>query len=297
MSGIRNALALAGVALLASCGDEDSLSSGPSRPPDGILWMADGSRPIHRDWASYATADACWERGNALTAPGSRSSRARRTSRVAPPGRRWSYVFNLLDGDDCSGERAELGQGNPGKPALAGRVFREGDEAWIGYQLLVPRTATTVSTWQCLGQLKAAGRGGPVLCPSLTNGRLSIEHATSSAAGSVGLRRLWTASRAVAPRRWLRFLFHVGFSGDPREGFVEMRADLADGHGMRVRIPRTSLFTLKLDAAGAPVAVHSRIGIYRDEGATGDSRVYFAGYTVGSKRKRVEAVAFGGDSR
>jgi len=210
---------------------------------------------------------------------------------VAPPGFTRSYVFRLVDGDYCSGERTEVGQGNPVKPALSGRVFHEGDDVWIGYQFLVPDSATArVPTWQCLGQFKAPGRGGPVLCAALTDNRLSIQHATSIEQSSVGLRSLWVASRSVRRERWLRYLFHIRFSSNPRKGLVEFWADLADGRGLRLRIPRTRLFTMK---GGGPAAVHPRIGIYRDQNAVGDARAYFAGYTVGTKRKAVEASAYG----
>lgn len=284
-------LALAGCLLHVACGADDSRPDRPSRSADGVLWRADGSEPIHREWASYAAADSCWARGTALTTPGRLSPRIHRTSRVAPPGRDRSYVFKLVDGDECSGERAEVGQGNPVKPALSERVFHEGDDVWIGYQLLVPNSVTArVPTWQCLGQFKAAGRGGPVLCAALTDYRLSIQHATSIEQSSVGLRPLWVASRPVQRKRWLRYLFHIRFSQDPRKGLVEFWADLADGGGLRLRIPRTHLFTMK---TGGPATVHPRIGIYRDEDAAGDARAYFAGYTVGTKRKAVEALAFG----
>lgn len=135
-----------------------------------MLWQADGSRPEKREWASYATADACWNHGSALTAVDRRSSRAHLTSAVAPENRSVSYA-SRAEGRGRLLRRARRARaGNPIKPGPGDRRFREGD------------------------------------------------------------------------------------------------------------LPK----------------VHSRVGIYRDERAGGDARVYFGAYTVGTTRAVVEAAAFGG---
>lgn len=263
-----------------------------ARGPDGrILWSADGSRPLHREWASYATATHCWKRDNAFTAPGADSSRARLGPRDGPG--RPAYVFRLHDGDDCSGERTELGQGNPSRPGFERRVFRRGDEVWIGYQLLIARETARVSTWQCLGQLKPEGVGGPVLCPTLVDDRLGLERASSTELESVGTETVWRARAPVAKDRWLKLLIHVRFDPDRDAGFVELWADLADGDGLQQRVRKTHDSTMKVGAPNEePPPVHARIGIYRDREASGPARVYFAGYAVGTTRGIVEEAAF-----
>ena len=284
------ALLVAGLLVIVA---DSVIGRGDDRPPGRILWRADGTRPIYEEWASYATGTTCWERDNALTEPGRASTRAFPTSEVAPSASRSSYAFHLEDGDDCSGERTELGQGNPIKPGFEGRVFRRGDTVWIGYQFLITRDTAPVSTWQCIGQFKAEGEGGPVLCPGLKNDRLSLEHTESTRQESVGSDTLWRSRARVVKNRWIKFLFHIRFDANPEAGFVEFWADLADGRGMRARIPHKRASTMKIGrVASRPPDVHARIGIYRDRDARGSARVYFAGYTVGTTREIVEATAF-----
>lgn len=262
-----------------------------SKPiPGRVLWRADGTRPIQDEWASYATGDVCWTTGSPLTAPGRASSRAFVT-RVAG---RTAYAFHLVDGDDCSGERAELAQGNPTKPASGDRQFHRGDDVWIAYEFLIPADAMpVVPTWQCLGQLKAAGRGGPVVCPDLVDDRLGLRHTASTVQGSVDLDRLWQAPRPVVRGRWIRYVFHVDFDPDPQRGSLEFWADLADGGGMQRRVARRSLSTMKVGADGRPLPVHARIGVYRDPATRGDARIFYAGYTVATTRAAAEHAAFG----
>jgi hypothetical protein len=266
---------------------------GEDRPPGRILWRADGTRPIYDEWASYATGTTCWERDNAETKRGRSSPRAFLTSKVAPSASRSSYAFQLRDGDRCSGERAELGQGNPIKPGFEHRVFQRGDEVWIGYQFRIAADTARVSTWQCIGQFKAEGEGGPVMCPGLEDDRLSLEHARSAQQHSVGSDTLWQSDEPVVKDRWIKFLFHIRFDPNPRVGFVEFWADLADGRGMGVRVRHKGVSTMKVGRGDSrPADVHSRIGIYRDDHAKGSARAYFAGYTVGTTRAIVERTAF-----
>ena len=214
---------------------------------------------------------------------------------MAPANEKVSYAFRLLDGDDCSGERAELGQGNPIKRGLEDRLFQRGDDVWIAYQFLIPRGEPPASgKWECLGQLKALGDGGPVVCADLVDDRLALLHAGSVFQLSTDTDRLWTAPGPVVRGRWIRYLLHVRFDPDPTIGFLEFSADLADGQGMQPRIAHQDLATMKLRrGTSTPMPVNARIGIYRDRAAVGPARAYFAGYTVGTARDVVEANAFG----
>jgi hypothetical protein len=265
-------------------------------PEEGLLWKADASRPIHREWANYSTEDLCFEDvPDTLTAPGRSSTRVRQTADLAPPGLARSYLFQLRDGDDCAGERVEIGQANPPKPGFEDRVFHRGDEVWIGYQFLIPSGRfPTSSTWNCLMQIKGEGQGGPLFCPSVLDERLELGTISSRDQLSVGGYPLWRHDRPLHRDRWIKMLLHIRFDPDPQVGFVEFYADLADGEGMRLRVPRRSLFTMKVRSDGTPTPVHARIGIYRDRHVVGDAEMYYAGFTVARTREVVERYAFPG---
>jgi hypothetical protein len=265
------------------------------RPPtEGLLWKADASRPVHEEWANYATADVCFESRNPRTSPTTTSSRVVQSTEVHPPNEERSYLMRLEDGDECAGERTELAQSNPPKDGFEDRVFNRGDDLWIGYQFLIPTGRfQSASTWNCLVQLKGEGEGGPLFCPSLIEERLGLGHINSREQAGVGGYDLWRHDRPVVRDRWIKFLFHVRFDPDPDVGFVEFFADLADGEGMRVRVPHRSLFTMKVRPDGTPTPVHARIGIYRDRAVVGDAEMYYAGFAVGRNREVVEYEAFG----
>lgn len=278
----------------ASSTDASSADGAATQTPGRVLWSADGSAPLEDEWASFATDDVCWTRGPAITAPGRVSARIHVSRRIRPANTAASYEFQLVDEDDCSGERAELGQGNPAKPGMADRQFRRGDDVWIAYRFLVPsRAVPVVSTWQCLGQLKAAGPGGPVLCPSLVDDRLGLWRMRSTAQRSVGLESLWEAPLPVVKDRWVAYLYHVVFDPDPNVGHLEFWADIADGAGLQRRVSARSIPTMKVRPDGAPAPVHARVGIYRDAAATGEARIHFAGYAVATTRRAAEQAAFG----
>ncbi len=287
---------LVALAVVLVAGDDPAPGGPPAaQRPTGLLWTADATRPVHEEWASYATADACFDGPEPETAPGRASSRIVQTSEVAPPGLRGSYLVRVLDGDDCAGERAEIGQGNPTKDGMEDRLFRRGDDVWIGYQFLIPSGRFPVSSnWNCLMQIKGEGKGGPLFCPSLIDERLELGTIDSREQESVGGYPLWRHDRPVMRDRWIRFLLRIRFDPDPAVGFVELHADLADGEGMRVRVPRRSLFTMKVRPDGSPTDVHARIGIYRDRAVPGYAEMYYAGFAVGRTREGVERVAFGG---
>ena len=201
-----------------------------------MLWRADGSQPIQNEWASYATRPLL---GPRLSDHDSRTVVVARVSDVvgSTDERRVSYAFHLLDGDGCSGERAEVGQGNPIKRGFEDRLFQRGDDVWIAYQFLIPHGEPPASgKWECLGQLKALGDGGPVVCADLVDDRLALLHAGSVFQLSTDTDRLWTAPGPVVQGRWIRYLLHVRFDPDPAVGFLEFSADLADGQGMLPRI-------------------------------------------------------------
>jgi hypothetical protein len=89
-----------------------------------------------------------------------------RITRVSSPRVRgnYAYRFYLRDGDSCYGERAEVGQDNPRRSDMLNRLFREGEERWISFQVrLGEGFPIDTTTWQIVMQLKQQGAyGSPV---------------------------------------------------------------------------------------------------------------------------------------
>jgi hypothetical protein len=241
-------------------------------------WRADAERPIAEQWASIATEDHC-----AVVAASLRADA--RVMRVRSPRAQgaYAYAFHVRDGDRCYGERAELGQALPSRSGFtAPRLFREGDDRWISFVVLLGLDFPVhTSHWNLIAQWKqlaVPNRAGccPVLALEVHDGRYHLDHEG---------RNLWTGPQAVRGR-WTRLTLHVHFSADPALGSVEMFG----AGGRRLMRPKR-ISTLALGTDGAPVPSAARIGIYRDPAIPGDAHDYFDDYTVQDRgaRSRLDA--------
>ncbi len=260
-----------------------------------MLWEADASRPTEQEWSNFATHDLCTEEA----APEVRTPRIRqvRAPRGAPTAR--AYRFALRPGDRCYGDaRAELAQGNPGRPMPDGvdREFREGQRVWVSFWVRFadgyPLRRWDRDAFHSLVQFKQAGPGSPPLNLGLEDGAFAV--------GRTGGRASWRdwpdAVRfgAPRPRAVYRFSFHVRFSARREEGFVEVFADLADGAGMRRVVARVRDRTLAV-AHGRVLASHLRIGPYRSARLARTTTVsHYGGITVATTRRAAEREAFSG---
>jgi hypothetical protein len=278
------------LALLTGCGEQQQRKSSGE-----VLWTADAERPVAGEWAS-SRAD-----------PGPRAScpydappvlRAPSLARVAEPRAqgRVAYALTTKAGDDCDRERAELGDGNPSRPGYEDRLFREGDERWISFQVrLGDNFDPSIDTWRVIMQLHQPGGelGPPPLALQVTGGDFVLYKGDANVE-SGGTIAMWRAPAHT--ERWVRFTLHVRFSADPREGFVELFGNPAGGP-VRALLPRTQTYTTKKDADGRAVPLHARIGIYRDpRGRFGTETAYFDGFTVATTRAAAEANAFVADA-
>jgi polysaccharide lyase-like protein len=268
------AIAVGGLVLAASL----FLARDDGRPyePTGhgaILWTADAERPWDREWASSSCED---------------SSRFREVTSPVVQGRR-AYRIEVRDGDDSSGERCELGQGNPTRSGFP--LFDEGDERWISFMLLLPRDyPVDTPDWNIFMQLKQlGGLGTPVISMEAREGKFFLMNANNPRVSND------TIPRWIGPVRrdhWVQFTLHVKFSPHPQVGFLELYGDL-DGRGARLLMPKLNTYTMKLDAAGVAVRSHARIGIYRDPEIQGTDHLFIDGYTVATTRRAAEEHARG----
>jgi hypothetical protein len=238
-----------------------------------ILWTADAERPWDREWASSSCQD---------------TSRFREVTSPVVQGRR-AYRIEVHDGDDSSGERCELGQGNPTRSGFP--LFDEGDERWISWMLLLPRDyPVNTLDWNIFMQLKQlGGLGTPVISMEAREGKFFLMGSNNRRVSNDTIPR-WTAP--ARRDRWVQFTLHVKFSPDPDVGFLELYGDL-DGGGVRLLMPKLHTYTMKLDSVGVAVRSHTRIGIYRDPQIQGTDHLFVDGYTVATTQRAAEQHARG----
>jgi len=270
----------------------DDLADGrplPAGAPN-VIWRADGETSLVEEWASYSTADRC----SVVTSPERPSALFTRVSRPRAQGA-FAYRSVARDDDICyEGERAEIAQGNPHKPALGDRLFHEGDERWISWQVRLGRGfPIDVSTWQLLMQLKQIGGfGPPALGLEVREGHWVLFNSSNSGRRTTG-GELWSSRSRAMRGLWVRLTLRVRFSPDPRRGFVELFGDLRDGAGYQRLLRRTATATMKIDPrTRETIDSHTRLGIYRDPRIEGRAEAWFDGYTVARTRAAAEGNAF-----
>jgi hypothetical protein len=238
-----------------------------------VLWTADAERPLLQEWANFSCQDA---------------SRIARVTSPAAQGRN-AYRVDLHDGDDSFGERCEMAMGNPTRAGFP--VFEQGDESWIAYQVYLP--AGFPSDGNKYNEITQFKQVNDLCSPALTlhveQGQLMLFHSEDNRS-SCGGRSVWRAP--VVWDRWIKLLYHVEWSSDPERGSVELYGDI-DGSGVKLLIPRTAMFTMKMDPAGLTLPVDARLGIYRDRAIAGDATAYFDGFTIATDRASAEEGAFG----
>jgi hypothetical protein len=276
---------------LTGCGGGGEPHTVAKPAPGRVLWTADAERPAAAEWAS-SRADpgpgACpYSAPPDLTS----SDRIVRTAAVVAQGAH-AYAITAAHGDDCDGERAELGQGNPSRAGFEDRLFHEGDERWIAFQVrLGGNFDVNVDTWRVIMQLHQPGGelGPPPLALQVTDGDFVLYKGDANVESGDTIP-MWRAPARTG--RWVKFALHVKFSADPRAGFVELWGNPAGGPVVPL-LPRTATYTMKKDAGGTAVPLHARIGIYRNPaGGFGTETAYFDGFTVATSRAAAEANAF-----
>jgi hypothetical protein len=253
-------------------------------PTDGsVLWRADGEQSLVNEWAEYSTGPNCAVTSDTV---GSDPRVTRTTSNVAKGA--GAYAFTVNDGDNCYGERAEIGQALPSRTGFSeSRLFNNGDDRWISFQVkLGSDFPLNTTSWNLIAQWKHlvvpnSNDVYPEVAVEVHNGRYYLDDNGSAA---------WAGPAAVA-NRWQKFTLHMKFSNNPSVGFVEVYGD-PDGAGLRQLMPRRYMRTLGQNTSGVATPGHSRIGIYRNAAISGTAHMWFDGYTVATGRGTAESSAF-----
>lgn len=293
-AGTKRTRAGAGNRTRAGAGNRTPSPARPGRPaaPGTVLWKSDGESPMAAEWASNSSVPV------AASPPNPDPTRISQSTFRAQGNR--SYRFEMRDGDDSYGERAELGQAMPALSGYEKHLFRAGQERWIAMQYYLPASWPTDDTWQTVFQIKPStpGGGGPDIGLDAGGNRLMFygnSNTWGSTAGAVfdGAGPLSGGSYPLTKGGWIKLTWHIVFSADPRVGALEVFGDLADGRGMRSLVPHRNRATMKfLGPAMDPV--HLRVGIYRDPAMTATASLYVDGITVATTRAAAEANAYAG---
>jgi hypothetical protein len=177
----------------------------------------------------------------------------------------------VLDGDDFSGERCELGEDDWKEGPTA--FYRQGDH-YLTYisERLPDNFPLGTNTWQTVMQMKQTqpsdgGGGAP---------RIEMEAREHRWVIDVDWHELW--SFPARRNFWTRFAWDVSYSQVPGHGLLQVSADLngdGDFDDPGERSPTFHVATLKTEiegpngdsdgiAAGAPIPGHLRAGIYHN---------------------------------
>jgi hypothetical protein len=262
----------------------DDFSVDPPPPVGTVVWKADAEQPIDQEWASSCLSPA------PLAPPTLTDPRLTRSTTTVAKGS-FSYRIAVNDGDNCYGERADVGQGNPTRTGFENRLFNGGDDRWTSFQVYLPTDFDAAqSRWQVIAQWKGLGDGGPPLALHVRSGQFVLARSERNDNLNTNTVDIW--SGAAPKNRWVKFTIHIKFSPDPSVGFVELFSDNVSAGSLVQVLPKTFTHTMKVDGTGATIPSQARIGIYRDPLIVGNASIFLDGYTVGTTRAIAEANAF-----
>ena len=175
---------------------------------------------------------------------------------------RFATRFEVRDGDDEGGERAEL--------ARTAIKEKPGSEYFYGWSTYFAPDFPNAPSWQEIIQWKGDGSGSPPLAVDVDDNVLKLQAGPQVSDRSP----LWQTT--LQRGRWLDFVVHVKWSSDARVGFVEMWFN-----GAKV-LERRSLSTMYAGKEN-----YLKQGIYRSSDISGTSVVWHDGMRVGTSHEAV----------
>ncbi len=192
------------------------------------------------------------------------------TATGAGQGNSYYRRLTVLDGDDYSGERCELGRNDHNGPVA---FYHEGQRRATYISLRLPANfPLATNAFQTVMQMKQSqpsnnGGGIPILFMGAYSNQWHIESVNAT-------NQDWRFP--ARPGIWTRFAWDVYYSDNPNRGWVQVSADLNDDgdfNDLGERSPVIHQATLKAETAGtnsdgiaqgAPIPDHLRTGIYHD---------------------------------
>jgi hypothetical protein len=269
-------LAAAAAAFVAlGAGESGAPSCGLTGPGETVEMTEPGCQVIASDTAAEASPLPFW--GSIQCASTSRYAYAETggdphpAADGMPQGNEAFRRLTVLNGDDFSGSRCELGENDHFTGPTV--FYRQGDHLVTYFSERLPDNfPLSTDTWQTVMQMKQAqpadnGGGAPILEMEAREGKWVVVED-------------WHELFSFPARldTWTRFAWDVYYSQSGEEGWLQVSADL-DGDGdfddPGERSPVFQVATLKTETegsdlsfdgleAGEAIPSHLRMGIYHD---------------------------------
>jgi hypothetical protein len=269
-------LAAVGAGFVALGGDESHLSScGLTGLGETVEMTEPGCQVIASDTAAEANPLPFW--GSIQCASSSRYSYegsdgdAHPTADGRPQSNEAFRRLTVLNGDDFSGSRCELGENDHFTGPTV--FYRQGDHLVTYFSERLPSNfPLSTNTWQTVMQMKQTqpsdnGGGAPILEMEAREDKWVVVD---------DWHELFTFPARLDT--WTRFAWDVYYSQSDEEGWLQVSADLngdGDFDDPGERSPVFQVATLKTETegrdpsfgeleAGAAIPSHLRMGIYHD---------------------------------
>jgi hypothetical protein len=180
--------------------------------------------------------------------------------------------LTVLDGDNYSGERAELAYNSRinglGAPWGTFFLYNAGDRRVTSFDMRLPSDfPINTSTWQVVMQMKQTGPsansgGTPVIALEARQGRWVITQSDSPGSSSL-THELWSTPASL--NTWTHISFDVTYSPNPSLGRIQATVG-------GVQSPTFTTYTEKYEISpgsqglnpGDPIPSHLRLGVYHN---------------------------------
>jgi Ca2+-binding RTX toxin-like protein len=261
---------------------------------DPATMTAPGCRLVSSDTSSTANPESRWGRidceSDSRASVVASGGDPHLMATAVPQGNSAYRSLSVLDGDDISGERCELGRNEQRYGSKGGKgtfqLYREGERRITFASFRLPADfPTSTSRFQNLLQMKQSqpsdnGSCPPVLSLQVRTGEWWLQHAGSPGPCGESLSEtLWRAPAVTGV--WARIAMEVTYSQHSDQGMVKLYIDRnGDGDALdpEEQSPNITTHTLKYEtpdhhgaandtdglAPGDSIPSHLRIGPYHD---------------------------------
>lgn len=173
---------------------------------------------------------------------------------------------------------------NPRAQVETPTLFREGDEAWIGWSTLFPsdwprRLPSDGKAWITLSEVYGPPYAGA--SPVKLGMRSGVDALTWQRNGTYAWDVPWERE-TIVKNRWYDQVLHVKFSQDPDVGFVELWVNTGEGWEQQLLRGDPRLVMQTLDASNAGGPNYHKLSLYRQRGLYPVLTVFHAEHRVGN---------------
>jgi hypothetical protein len=171
---------------------------------------------------------------------------------------------------------------NPRAQVETPRMFRDGDEVWVGWSTLFPadwpeRLPPGGDAWLTLSEFHGPPYDGAA--PVKLGMRSGTDAVTWQRTASHGWDIPWE-SGPIRKEHWYDHVLHVKLSGDAATGFVELFVDAGEGWQQQALGGAARLHMRTLEEANGAAANYHKLALYRLRGLYPVLTVFHAEHRV-----------------